>query len=196
MVDYSLENGFLTEGSVVITPTDTVYGIAARLYDNVGINRIVEIKNRPVNKHMAVLCDILVAVNDLAILDSRALKLAHAFWPGPLTLILPSSASHYEKSGNKTIGVRIPNHNGTIKLIQKNGPLVTTSVNLSGSEPMTDYEEIKKMFFNKVDYIYQEEKIFYLNISSTTVDLTNNEVKILREGTISEKEILDVLKGK
>ena len=61
---------------------------------------------------------------------------------------------------------------------------------------MTDYEEIKKMFFNKVDYIYQEEKIFYLNISSTTVDLTNNEVKILREGTISEKEILDVLKGK
>lgn len=194
MDDYSLKEGFLKEGSVVIFPTDTVYGLACRLYDEVGVKRILKIKNRPRAKHLAVLCDILVTVNDLAVLDLKALKLAHSFWPGPLTLVLPSSKSHYEKTGDKSIGVRIPNHNGVISLIQKNGPLVTTSVNLSGQEPMTNYQEIKKLFKDKVDYIYQEEKTIYLNISSTTVDLTFKEVKILREGTISKKQIEEVLK--
>src|SRR5690554_2324124 len=118
MDSYSLKEGFLQEGSVVIFPTDTVYGMGCRLYDNVAIERILTIKNRPRSKHLAVLCDILVTVNDLAVLDSRAIKLAHAFWPGPLTIVLPSSKSHYEKTGDKTIGVRIPNHNGVLKLIK------------------------------------------------------------------------------
>lgn len=194
MDDYSLKEGFLKEGSLVIFPTDTVYGMACRLYDNVGVERILKLKNRSRSKQFAVLCDILVTVNDIAVLDKTALKLAHAFWPGPLTLILPSSKSHFEKSGDETIGVRIPKHNGVIGLIQKNGPLVTTSVNISGNEPMTNYQEIKDFFEDKVDYIYQEEKTVYLNISSTIVDLTKKEVNILREGTISKKEIYDALK--
>lgn len=194
MDDYSLKEGFLKAGSVVIFPTDTVYGLACRLYDELAVKRILKIKKRTQAKHFAVLCDILVTVNDLAVLDVRALKLAHSFWPGPLTLILPSSKSHYKKTGEKTIGVRIPNHNGVISLIQKNGPLITTSVNLSGEEPISNYQEIKKLFAHQVDYIYQEEQTSYSNISSTTVDLTNKEVKILREGTINKKQIDEVLK--
>lgn len=194
MIEYSLKEGFLHEGAVVIFPTDTVYGLACRLYDEVGINKILNIKNRPNSKHLAVLCDTLVTVNDLAILDERALTLAHAFWPGPLTLVLPSSESHFKKSGHKTIGVRIPNHNGTIRLIRQNGPLITTSVNLSGQEPLTNIKDVKNQFANEVDYIYNEEKEIYLNVSSTTIDLTENNVKVLREGTIKEQEINEVLK--
>ena len=94
-------------------------------------------------KKLPVLCDILVTVNDLAVLDARALKLAHAFWPGPLTIILPSSLKYYEKTGNKTIGVRMPDHPGVVRLIRQNGPLVTTSVNISGEKELTNYDEIK-----------------------------------------------------
>ena len=100
---------------------------------------------------------------------------------------------YYEKTGNKTIGVRIPDHPGVVRLIRQNGPLVTTSVNISGEKELTNYDEIKKLFSNKVDYIYHDEKSVYLNIASTTVDLTNNEVKILREGTITKEEIEEVL---
>lgn len=194
MGEYSLKEGFLNEGSVVIFPTDTVYGLACRLYDNLGVNRILKIKNRPKSKHLAILCDTLVTVNDLAILDERALKLAHDFWPGPLTLILQSSKSHFKKTGEKTIGIRIPDHNGAITLIKQNGPLVTTSVNLSGEEPLTDIDEIKTHFSELVDYIYHEEKEIYLNVSSTTVDLTEKEIKVIREGTIKEQQIKEALK--
>lgn len=193
MLEYSLEDGFLVEGSVVIFPTDTVFGLACRLYDEAATKRIIKIKNRDERKHLAVLCDTLVTVNDLAVIDERALKLAHAFWPGPLTIILPSTKSHYEKTGFKTIGVRIPDHDGVIKLIKQNGPLVTTSVNMSGKEPMTNLNEIKKLFGDKVDYIYHEKNAFYLNVSSTTIDLTNKEPKVIREGTITKQQIKAVL---
>lgn len=193
MDEYSLKEGFLTEGSVVIFPTDTVYGLACRLYDEVGVKRISTIKNRPLAKHLAILCDTLVTVNDLAVIDERVLKLAHAFWPGPLTLILKSSKGHFDKTGHKTVGVRIPDHSGIIRLIKQNGPLVATSVNISGEEPLTDHQEIVKKFGDKVDYIYKETNAFYLNVSSTTVDLTNKEVKVIREGTITKKMIEEVL---
>ncbi len=194
MVEYNLKDGFLTEGSVVIFPTDTVFGISSRLYDDVGIDRLLKIKGRSKSKHLAVLCDTLVTVNDIAVIDERALKLAHTFWPGPLTIVLKSSKSHFEKTGHKTIGVRIPNHNGVIRLIKQNGPLVTTSVNYSGEEPLIDIKKIKEDFGDKVDYIYEEYNMIYLNVSSTTVDLTNKEPKILREGTITKKQIMEALK--
>lgn len=193
MEKYSLKEGFLKEGSVVIFPTDTIYGLGCRLYDELAIKRILEIKKRPVNKPLAVLCDTLVTVNDLAIINERVLKLAHAFWPGPITLVLKSSPSHFEKTGHKTVGVRIPDHSGVIRLIKQNGPLVATSVNLSGNNPLTDYEEIVQHFSDKVDYIYKETNAFYLNVSSTTVDLTQGEVKVVREGTITKNDIKEIL---
>lgn len=193
MDKYSLKEGFLKEGSVVIFPTDTIYGLGCRLYDEVAIKRILEIKKRPENKPLAVLCDTLVTVNDLAIIDERVLKLAHAFWPGAMTLVLKSSLSHFEKTGHKTVGVRIPDHSGVIRLIKQNGPLIATSVNLSGENPLTDYEKIVERFTDEVDYIYKETNAFYLNVSSTTIDLTNEEVKVVREGTITKENIKEIL---
>lgn len=192
--EYGLKDGFLNDGDVVIFPTDTVYGLACRLYDNDAINRIYELKERSKTKHLAVLCDSLISVNDIAVIDERVIKLAYAFWPGALTLILPSTPNHYQKTGEKTVGVRIPNHDAALWLIKKNGPLLTTSVNKSGDMPLNDVELIKKHFGDKVDYIYEEYNAFYLNVSSTTIDLTEKEVKFLRIGTITDKQINEVLK--
>lgn len=189
--DYSFEEGFMTDGSVVIFPTDTVYGLAARLYDDEAKNKIEAIKTGG-SINYAVLCDTLVSINDLAIIDERAKRLMVAFWPGALTLILKSSQMHYEKTGEKTIGVRIPNHNAAIRLIKKNGPLLTTSVSLDDA-PLLSMDQIKKSYADKVDYVYEEYNAFYLNVTSTTIDLTEPNIKYLRVGTISRADIESLL---
>jgi len=189
--DYSFEEGFMVDGSVVIFPTDTVYGLAARLYDIDAYKKIEAIKSGETIKY-AILCDTLVSVNDLVIIDERAKKLMMAFWPGPLTIILRSSRSHYEKTGQKTIGVRIPNHNAAIRLIKKNGPLLTTSVSVD-EKPLLTIEAIKKHYDNRVDYIYEEYNAYYLNVTSTTIDLSEPTIKYLRIGTISKADIESVI---
>ncbi|MDY0346137.1 MAG: L-threonylcarbamoyladenylate synthase [Acholeplasma sp.] len=189
--DYSFEEGFMTDGSVVIFPTDTVYGLAARLYDMDAYKKIEAIKTDKPIKY-AILCDTLVSVNDLVVIDERAKKLMMAFWPGALTIILKSSRSHYEKTGQKTIGVRIPNHNAAVRLIKKNGPLLTTSVSID-DEPLLTMDEIKKHYQTKVDYIYEEYNAYYLNVTSTTIDLSEPTIKYLRIGSISKQDIESVI---
>lgn len=190
--DYTFEDGFMHDGSIVIFPTDTTFGIACRLYDNEALNRIQKLKNNQVFNY-AVLCDSLVSINDLAFIDGRAKKLMIAFWPGALTLILKSSKPHYEKTGEKKIAVRIPNHNGALNLIKKNGPLVTTSLSTEDQDLLLDLNKIKSIYKNQVDFIYEEYNNFYLNLGSTTIDLSEPTVKYVRIGSIKQDEIEAVI---
>ncbi|MCU0104342.1 L-threonylcarbamoyladenylate synthase [Acholeplasma vituli] len=192
--DYTFEDGFMPDGSIVIFPTDTVFGIACRLYDNDALNRISKLKNNhPFN--YAVLCDTLVSINDLAIIDERAKKLMMAFWPGKLTIILKSSKPHFEKTGDKKIAVRIPNHNSALRLIKKNGPLVTTSLSSEDQDLLMDLSKIKATFTDKVDYIYEEYNNFYLNLGSTTIDLSEDTIQYIRIGSITEDQIKAVVEN-
>ncbi len=190
--DYTFEDGFMPDGSIVIFPTDTVFGIACRLYDNDALNRISTLKNNQ-SFNYAVLCDTLVSVNDLAIIDERAKKLMMAFWPGKLTLILKSSKPHYEKTGDLKIAVRIPNHNSALRLIKKNGPLVTTSLSSEDQDLLMDLTKIKATFKDKVDHIYEEYNNFYLNLGSTTIDLSEDVIRYIRIGSITESQIEAVI---
>lgn len=192
--DYSFEDGFMPDGSVVIFPTDTVFGLACRLYDSEALDKIHQIKKDEKNHYYAVLCDTIVAVNDLAIIDERARKLMMMFWPGALTIILKSSPAHQERSGYEHIGVRIPNHEAALDLIKKNGPMVTTSLNVGTEKPATHLKDVLIHFKDKVDHIYEEYSAFYLNVRSTTVDLTEKEIKYLRIGSISKLDIEAALK--
>lgn len=185
---------YLKAGEIVIFPTDTVYGLGCKIYDNEAINRIFKVKERPVDKHIPILCSSITMAASLGIFDKRALRLAEKYWPGALTIILESQDEYYKKTNNATIGIRIPNNKIALNLINDNGPLVVTSVNKSGLDPLTNIEDIVNSFKDDVDYIYEESNNQYLNISSTVVDLTTNEVKIIREGSISKEEILKTLK--
>lgn len=190
--DYTYEDGFMPDGSIVIFPTDTTFGIACRLYDNEALRRITQLKNNT-QFNYAVLCDTLVSINDLAVIDPRAKQLMMAFWPGPLTIILNSTRPHYEKTGETKIAVRIPNHSGALSLIKKNGPLVTTSLSNEDQDLLMDLNKIKANFHDKVDYIYEEYNNFYLNLGSTTIDLTENDIRFVRVGSIKEFDILSVV---
>ena len=177
---------------VIIFPTDTVYGIGTKIFDLDGINKIYEIKKRPKDKPLACLCASLEQIESIAILSRDAKKLINKFLPGPLTLILKSKDEVKNKIGYETIGVRIPNYKLALDILKENGPMLTTSVNDSGSSPINEYEEILIKYKDEVDKIYKSnEKSSAL--ASTVVLMTDDNLKILREGEITLNMILDTL---
>ncbi len=178
---------------VIIFPTDTVYGIGTKIFDIDGIEKIYEIKKRSKDKPLACLCANIKQIDDIAILDDNARLLINKFLPGALTIVLKAKDEVINKIGYKTIGVRIPNSKIALNILNENGPMLTTSVNDSGSMPINEYEIIKEKYNNLVDKIY-EKKEASSNISSTVISIIDNEIKFLRIGGISKEEILNTLK--
>ncbi len=177
---------------VIIFPTDTVYGIGTKIFDIDGINKIYDIKKRPKDKPLACLCSSLEQIKSIAVVTKKAEALIKKFLPGALTLILESKEEVYNKIGYKTIGVRIPNCKLALDILNENGPMLTTSVNESGFKPINEYELIVKDYENVVDKIYESNEKSS-NLSSTVVLLTNDDIKILREGEITLSMINDCL---
>lgn len=176
---------------VIIFPTDTVYGIGTPIMDIEGIDRIYKIKHRDKAKPLACLCASLEQIEEIAVVNEKASRLIQRYLPGPLTLILNSKPNIYEAIGYKTIGVRIPKHDIALRILNENGPMLTTSVNESGSVALNEYNEIVKEYSSCVDYIYNTNTTSS-NIASTVVLCTSDELKVLREGQIKEKELYNV----
>lgn len=175
---------------VIIFPTDTVYGIGAKIFDIDSINKIYEIKKRPKNKPLACLCASLEQIEKIAYVNDTARRLINRFLPGPLTLILKSKPEVINKVGYETIGVRIPNNKIALEILNENGPILTTSVNESGSTPLNEYDEIVKNYGSLVDKIYKSNTISS-NIASTVVSCID-ELKVLREGEITLLDLQNV----
>lgn len=175
-------------GRVIIFPTDTVYGIGTQIFDILGIDKIYKIKNRSKDKPLACLCADINQIKSVAVVNEKAKMIIEEFLPGPLTLILKSTAEVYNKIGYETIGVRIPNNEIALNILKENGPMLTTSVNESGDVPLNEYEEICVRYNNIVDKIYNTNSNSS-NISSTVVKLLDDKVEVLREGQISINQI-------
>ncbi len=178
--------------NIIIFPTDTVYGIGCPIFDVIGIKKIYEIKHRSTDKPLACLCSSLKQIEDIAYVDEKSMKLINEFMPGALTLILKSKEAVLDKIGYKTIGVRIPDSKTAIDLLNKYGPMLTTSVNESGEEALNDYELIKSKYSHLVDTIYPPIKVSS-NVSSTVIDCSSGDIKVIREGTISINQIKNIL---
>lgn len=173
---------------VIIFPTDTVYGIGTPIFDVEGIKRIYSIKNRPLDKPLACLCSNVKQIEDIAYLNDKARVLVDKFLPGSLTIILKCKKEVYDKIGYKTIGVRIPNNEIALNILNNNGPMLTTSVNDSGEAPLNEYDIIYDKYNELVDYIYNTNTISS-NVSSTVVMCIDDEIKLLREGEIKFKDL-------
>lgn len=183
---------------VIIFPTDTVYGIGASVYDKEGMMRIYQIKHRPLDKPLAVLCADIAQIQDIAVVNDLAYYLIKKFLPGAVTFILSAKPKLQEAMGLKTVGIRIPNSKLAQTILLKNGPMATTSVNESGEKPLNTYADIIAAYGNDVEEIYQPEEPSS-NQSSTVIDITTDKFKILREGSITLEMInnyLDSIKDK
>ncbi len=176
--------------SVIIFPTDTVYGIGCSIYDKDSQLKIYKIKNRPLDKPLAVLCSSVKQIDEIAYIDENAKKIINKFLPGALTVIIKAKEDIVNITGLKTIGVRIPNYKIALNILEEVGPMTTTSVNESGRSPLNDYEIIKKEYEKIVDKIIAPNNEKTSNVSSTIVDLTTPTPKLIRQGEISFEEII------
>ena len=188
----------LNNDGVISIPTDTVYGVCARINSQKAFDNLVNAKHRPANKSFPVLCLNEEQIKSIAIVNSNAEKLIRAFMPGPITIVLKKKKEAFEYINNAgtrssdELAVRILPLNFIKELIQKVGsPLFLTSANLSGQEVCKTLDEIEEVFPN-IDGIVEGDVSF--GQASTIVDCTCEEIKIQREGPISKERIMEVLK--
>ena len=182
----------LSKGDVIIFPTDTVYGIGGRIDDLEALEKIFEIKKRPKEKRLAVLCSSIEEIEKIAYTNDSALKLINNFMPGALTIILKTKEEIRNEFIYETVAVRIPNHELALRILKENGPMATTSVNISGAKPMNDYIEIVEKFSNEVLHVYPNVEI-PSKVASTIIDLSGEECVLIREGSVKLTEISKII---
>ncbi|MDR0905095.1 MAG: threonylcarbamoyl-AMP synthase [Oscillospiraceae bacterium] len=171
----------LENSEIVIVPTETVYGIAANVVDGVAMAKLIAAKQRPDGKPFSLLVAGLETVADIAEVTDDARKLAGAFWPGPLTLIL-------RENGGGTVGVRCPAHPLTLELLQTYGmPLACPSANVSGQTPPTTFEAASANFGGAIDGIDGGD--CDVGVESTVLDLTVEPPKTLRRGAVTKSKL-------
>ena len=187
----------LKNDGVISIPTDTVYGICARINSSKAYQNLVKVKHRPSNKSFPVLCKDLEQIKSIAVVDERALKLIKAFMPGPLTLVLnkrPDAFSYINNAGAREtdeLAIRMIPSEFLNELIDKVGsPLFLTSANKSGMNVCRSLDEIEEEC-PTLDGMVMGDVSF--GEASTIVDLTSDDINIQRHGPISDDEIMKVL---
>jgi L-threonylcarbamoyladenylate synthase len=186
----------LRAGEVVALPTETVYGLAANALDPDAVAKIYSIKGRPA--HNPVICH--VASRELAwrcvtAWPENAEKLARAFWPGPLTLVLPRAAiiPDIVAAGGATVGIRWPSHPFIQAVIAAcDFPLAAPSANLSNRLSPTNAAHVRSQLEGKVPLIVDGGQA-QVGIESTVVEVSASPVRLLRPGMIHEASLMSVV---
>jgi len=180
----------IREHGIVVFPTDTIYGIAADAFSTIGISKIYQVKQRPKDKALPVLIGDLKQLDSLILpISEKANRIATAFWPGPLTLImLKGPKIPLDLTPYPTIGIRMPNLAFTLQLLRETGPLATTSANLSGGLNPTTVQDVIEQIDGQIDLILDGGPTPG-STASTVLDVTGPEIKILRQGPIRLEDI-------
>lgn len=173
------------KSKVIVFPTDTVYGLGCMIDDIDAIKKIYEIKERDYSKPLAVLTPNINISKYVLNINDKAYSLMEKYWPGALTIIFKKSEliNNMVTSSLSTVGFRMPDSKIALAVLNKFGVMCTTSVNKSGCKPLNDIYEIEKEFGDKIDYLVVD-KCELSSISSTVIDLTTNDIKVLRQGDI------------
>lgn len=178
----------LERGEVVVIPTDTIYGLIAIASSEKAVKKIFKIKERPKSKALPLFVKDIKMAKQFAKIDKWQEEFLRKYWPGKITVVLErKGGKNIYGVDKKTIGLRVPDSKMMSAIIEKvKQPLVQTSVNISSYPSMNDPGEIIG-FFSKRKYkpdLVIDEGPIKKGIQSTLVDLTGEELKILREGAI------------
>ena len=183
----------LGRGGLVALPTETVYGLAANVFDEKAVRSVFSVKKRDFSKPLTVHISNFEQINMLSDnLCSKAKDLIRKFWPGPLTVIVKKTVKvpDYVTNHNNYVGIRFP-ANKTFKSVVDlfNKPVVATSANISKEFSPTRFEHVYSELKGKIDAILKDEENDIHGIESTIVSFEENIPKILRSGAISCEEI-------
>ena len=191
-VDIQKTANAISDGAIVVFPTDTVYGLGCNPYNHNAVLSIYEIKKREKTKPFPVIGYSKKELQKIAEFNPLEEKIAEKFWPGPITLILKVKDKKIQKSLSldEKIAVRVPNNKCTLALLKECKLLVGTSANISGTNSFSDP---KKCNENLSGYdLFIDGGIISSQGESTIVEIKNNDVKILRKGTITEEMIKEL----
>ena len=187
----------LKRGGVVVIPTDTVYGLAADARNPQAVKKIFAIKQRPEQKKLPVFIGSIKEAEKLAEIDKRQRKFLKKVWPGKVTAVLKLKIPLPDAlTRDGTAGIRIPRHDFVLGLLKALGGLLAqSSVNVSGkpghakiSELLAEFESAKIQPDIVIDAGDLPE-----SEPSTIVDLTGDDIKILREGAVSKEKLLSYI---
>ncbi|MDE2410012.1 MAG: threonylcarbamoyl-AMP synthase [Actinomycetales bacterium] len=200
----------LQRGELVVLPTDTVYGIAANAFDATAVAALLEAKGRGRQSPPPVLIPSVNTLPGLATdVPEVALRLAEAFWPGALTMILKAQPSLIWDLGETrgTVALRVPNHKIALALLEETGPLAVSSANLTGEPAAVDCQQAAD-YLGKSVAVYLDAGAAPVGEASTILDLTAlvasgidasstdaenaGKIRVVRQGAISREQIAAV----
>ena len=193
--DYKLAIEYLKSDEVIALPTETVMGLVIKASSISAYNRLIEIKNRPLNKAFPFIVSNIKEIEKYAIIDDLTKKVIQAFMPGPLTIILKKKNTIDDRitNGKDTIAIRIPNDKTLLKIVKElKEPILLTSANKSGEEACYNSEEVINVFNNQVPLVIKGKCEY--NLASTIVEIKDKNVNIIREGIIKKEEIERLIK--
>ena len=182
-------------GEVVVLPTDTVYGVGVDAFASDAVAAVLAVKGRGREMPLPVLVPSAQTVDGLAAdVPDYARDLIGAFWPGPLTLVLPAQSSLMWDLGetNGTVALRMPQNDTALQLLSEVGPMAVTSANISGQPPATTILEAATQLGSAVS-VYLEAGPSTGGLASTILDCTRDAPVILRAGAVSAGQLQEVL---
>lgn len=173
-------------------PTETVYGLGADAFSESAVQRIYDIKGRGLKKAVSVMVADMGMVGELVDnIDERVRRVIDTFWPGPLTIVLRAGKRAPARivSDEGKIGIRFPDHKLSRALVALLGRAITsTSANLSGKPAPAEANEVADSLGDKIDHLIDGGACTF-GVPSTVIDVTGNEIKLLRPGAIDFSKI-------
>jgi L-threonylcarbamoyladenylate synthase len=180
----------LKNGGVVALPTETVYGLAADCLNDSAVRHIFELKGRPSHNPLIIHVRDFDQAQEYGVFSHAAKVLAAAFWPGPLTIVVPMNkpVASCVSAGLSTIAIRCPNHEAALDLLRRYpNPLAAPSANKSGYVSPTSSDHVRAEFGDTVFILEAESSV--VGLESTIVDCSSSCVEILRPGFITEQDL-------
>lgn len=181
----NIASHLLNPGSIAVIPTDTVYGVVARAADPAAVSRLYELKRRE-NKPGTLVganIDQLVGLG----IKRRYLTAVEQFWPGAVSVIIPCGPElEYLHQGKNSLAIRIPKDEWLSSLLEKTGPLVTSSANQPGEPPATTIDEAKAYFGDDVEWYEDGGEIN--REPSTVIQVIDDAIEVIRPGAVKIEE--------
>ena len=174
----------VAQGSIIGIPTETVYWLGVDPYSEEAVKSLFNIKERDDSKPVSLLVPSYGSVHKLNIITDIP-EVVDLYWPGPLTVVVETSEKFVDGVGTKspnTIGIRVPDNELTIELLNTTGPLAVTSANLTGQKEAKNHNEAEEIFKDSVKHYIEGEAVH--GNGSTVVDLREPGGEILREGPL------------
>lgn len=180
----------LKEGELIVYPTETVYGLGANALNEAAVKKVYMVKQRPFDMPLSVAVRDLDMLEQVAVLDDRERKLVKKFMPGPLTLLVTKRpiVPDILTSASIEVGIRIPNHPFALKLIEKFGPLTSTSANIHSRPNPTTTTEVMEELGDAIRF-YIDCGLPELRQPSTILQVNDGKVDIIRRGPITLEQI-------